>query len=43
MARGAYALLLNGQAVASWTLDNFKQEKPRTGGFTKNRIDFFLQ
>ena len=34
---GAGELLLNGQVVGSWTLDNPKQEKLRTGGLYKKK------
>ena len=42
---GAWALLLNGQVVGSWTLDNPKQEKSITGEpqEIKFRVGWFQQ
>ena len=35
MAWGVKVLLLHGQAAGSWTLDNPKQEKSKTGAYRK--------
>ena len=40
MAQRAQALLLNGQAARSWTLDNPKQEKSRTGDPLEKNVNW---